>query len=254
MQELIKSPFIKFYDNTYDVCEVATPMVFGRKGTTIFYLANAGEHVYINIADADGQELQIGALLETRTDGWHSFDVSDAFSQGELPFEDGQLFRIWFQNVEQDIDMYSQTLQYRKSMDGLSLLTYSCNENAFGIPFATAGPMSVILPINMSAPQYGQTDKVYKKSNGESVVLYAEYTKEWECETEYIPEWWHDQLVAALSCDNIAIESGAIKANVSKKDEYKVDWDNYDQMPDGTKMAKATFKLQSQSTQRNSNY
>lgn len=130
---------------------------------------------------------------------------------------------------------------------------YSCNEDALGFPFLSAGGTYVTmwLPIKMQNPQAVQDDKTYVKANGEVVTLYAKYYKEWECETEFLTEVMHDKIIAALSCDVLYING----TRVTKTDSYKIDWENYDLDCDGvTKLAKATFKVRANVTQRNSNY
>lgn len=141
---------------------------------------------------------------------------------------------------------------------GFSAIEYRCYEDALGFPFATVEeqmqqycPASILLPIRLHSPQNVQEDKTYVKANGEVVTLYAKYYKEWEGETEYLSEEIHDKIVAALSCDEVYIDG----KRVTKTDNYKVDWDNYDLDCDGTtKLAKATFKVREHIANRNSNY
>jgi hypothetical protein len=103
----------------------------------------------------------------------------------------------------------------------------------------------------MAKPQPIQDDKTYVKADGSVVTLYAKYYKEWECETEFLSEAMHDKIIAALSCDEVWING----TRVTKTDSYKIDWENYDLDCDGvTKLAKATFKVRANVTQRNSNY
>lgn len=142
---------------------------------------------------------------------------------------------------------------------GFSEVGYKCNEDALGFPFdsaddyddATENRAVISLPIRLKSPQNAQEDKTYVKATGEVVTLYAKYYKEWEGETEYLSEAMHDKIVAALACDEVYING----KRVTKSDKYQVDWENYDLDCDGkTKLAKATFKVRANVTQRNSNY
>lgn len=147
---------------------------------------------------------------------------------------------------------FSQPL-VRVPKDGMSVITYGCDEDAFGFPFHTDGDHKAYanLPIILSKPEYSQKDETYEKMDGDVVTLYAKYYKEWSGETEYLSEAMHDKIIAALSCDYVYING----KRVTKADNYSVNWDEYDIDCDGvTKIARATFKVRENITQRNSNY
>lgn len=109
--------------------------------------------------------------------------------------------------------------------------------------------MRLSLPIRISKPQYKQTDKIYENRNGEQIVLYATINKEYEGETDYIPEEWHEKIVTALSCDEVYING----ERVTKSDSYEIDQDNYTYSDCGIRLTRATFKVKTNVTQRNSN-
>lgn len=138
----------------------------------------------------------------------------------------------------------------------LSLTKYWCKENAFGFAFGQSdnnGEYLYIqqqLPIKLFAPQYKQEDKVYTKLNGEQVVLYASITKEYDGETDYIPMEWHEKILMALSCDEVYING----ERVTKSGNYEIDHDNCTYTDCGIKLIRATFKVTTNVTQRNSNY
>ena len=141
----------------------------------------------------------------------------------------------------------------RLEADDALYLKYKCDEDAFGFPFHSAGDeyAGFYTFIRAHSPQEVQDDKTYVKANGDVVTLYAKYYKEWECETEYLPEEMHDKIIAALSCDEVYFNY----KRVTKSDKYQIDWENYDIDCDGvTKLAKATFKVRENTNQRNSNY
>ena len=109
----------------------------------------------------------------------------------------------------------------------------------------------MVIPVNLYAPQAVQDSQTYVDANGNVTTLYAKYYKEWEGETDYLSESMHDKIIAALSCDEVFING----KRVTKTDNYQIDWDNYDLDCDGvTKLARATFKVRENITQRNSNY
>lgn len=142
--------------------------------------------------------------------------------------------------------------------DSDELTTVSCwcdGGDVLGFPFSYDEDGNEVrptfsLPIVLNKPQYKQEDKTYTKANGEVVTLFAKYYKEWECHTEYLPEAWHDCIVAMLSCDRVYV-GGQL---VSKSADYEVDWENYDMAEDDIKTARAKFKLRANTNQRNSNY
>lgn len=169
---------------------------------------------------------------------------------------------IMITHNEENIIGYSNLLQYVHNNDGyLSELSYFCNEPQFGIPFstylATLGPRpkyakgveDIALPVRISKPQYKQTDKIYENRNGEQIVLYATINKEYEGETDYIPDEWHEKIVTALSCDEVYIND----ERVTKSDSYEIDQDNYTYSDCGIRLTRATFKVKTNVTQRNSN-
>lgn len=155
---------------------------------------------------------------------------------------------------EDDTIYYSNALYIAGNVDDedISVLKYRCDENAFGFPFASAGNSAYVrscLPVIISRPQFKQSDKTYEKLDGESVVLFATIGKEYELQTEYIPEHWHEVIITALSCDKLFING----IHVSKSSEYSIDWDKVAYDDCGHKLVRATCKVQEQFNVRNSN-
>ncbi len=167
-----------------------------------------------------------------------------------------RLVGLWIDSDEENADVcilaYSNLLRYVCNEDGyLSSLAYYCNEVQFGFPFSTTPKtmVQVALPILLSAAQYTQTDKIYETRNGEQIVLYATINKEYEGETDYIPEEWHEKIVTALSCDEVYING----ERVTKSDSYEIDQDNYTYSDCGIRLTRATFKVKTNVIKRNSN-
>lgn len=195
--------------------------------------------------------------VQTRGDFFMLFGRDDLFSQADSLYDGTRFFlRIEVENLDTEETklLYSQPLVKVNPKDvQMVRLEYSCDEDAFGFPFRSAGGVyaSQPVPLNLYAPQNSQEDKTYVKANGKVVTLYAKYFKEWEVETDYLSEEMHDKIVAALSCDEVFING----KRVTKSDNYQVDWENYDLDCDGvTKLARATFKVRENTNQRNSNY
>ena len=149
-----------------------------------------------------------------------------------------------------DIEEYYSNLLVKESDVQYAVLRYSCKEPAFGFPFDGIGYVQQLMPINLYSPQFKQEDKVYTKRNGEQVVLFASITKEYEGETDYIPMEWHEKILMALSCDEVYIN----RERVTKSGSYEIDHDNCTYSDCGTKLMRATFKVTTNVTQRNSNY
>jgi hypothetical protein len=146
--------------------------------------------------------------------------------------------------------MYSNLLCREQDDAQLALVKYSCKEPAFGFPFGVAKIVQQLMPINLLSPQFKQEDKVYTKRNGEQVVLFANITKEYDGETDYIPMEWHEKILIALSCDEVYING----ERVTKSANYEIDHENYTYTDCGIKLMRATFKVTTNVTQRNSNY
>ncbi len=156
---------------------------------------------------------------------------------------------------------YSNLLRYMLNDDAyLSVLSYWCNEPQFGIPFSQYthstrpiimrnGNEIITIPIRLSAAQYTQSDKIYETRNGDQIVLYATINKEYEGETDYIPEAWHEKIVTALSCDEVYING----ERVTKSDSYEIDQENYTYADCGIRLTRATFKVKTNVVKRNSN-
>lgn len=149
---------------------------------------------------------------------------------------------------------YSNLLRREQDDCQYAVVKYLCHGPAFGFPFASYDGeeeyIQQVMPLNLYSPQYKQEDKVYTKRNGEQVVLFASITKEYEGETDYIPMEWHEKILMALSCDEVYING----EKVTKSGNYEIDHDNCTYSDCGIKLMRATFKVTTNVTQRNSNY
>lgn len=131
-----------------------------------------------------------------------------------------------------------------------SVIEYRCNENAFGYPYSESTEKNKMrLPIRLFNAQYPQTDKIYQKKSGARDVLYSKIDKEYELETEYIPEEWHCKLIIALSHDQVWIDGELL----TKTADYKIEWENYIKSECGLKLEKGNTKMSTNISLRNSN-
>lgn len=248
---MLENQFIQFSEIPEDDCTIALPVVFGQEGTAFFFPLEDETDMQIQLVSPDGSIEYAEEFLHDRQVGYERVSISELINAGQVAdMPDGTLFRFRVTAGREQTDYYSNVMCKRNSTEDLSVVKYKCEPDAFGFPFHLSGYAVVTLPILLSKPQYGQEDKIYTKTNGENVVLYSQHRKEWEGETEYLPEYIHDKIVTALACDEVFING----ERVTKNGNYEVEWDNYDLLPDGTKTAKATFKVQANTLSRNSNY
>ena len=157
------------------------------------------------------------------------------------------------------VDYYTNLLRRYENADGeFALLSYACDGETFGLPFGIQqGSFGVTalrtirqwLPIWLNKPDFTQKDEIYEKLSGERVVLYATINKELQAQSDYIPEWWHERIVMALSCDVVKVNC----ERLTKSDNYKIDWDNHTEADCGVWLARATWKMVANVTSRNSN-
>ena len=126
---------------------------------------------------------------------------------------------------------------------------YECSTPTFDMPFEIGRRVRQSLPIWLNKPQFQQNDEIYKKLDGEQIVLYATVNREVEAQTDYLPEWWHQRIILALSCDRVYING----ERLTKSDNYEIDWDNHMTDDDGRWRAKAKWKMTGNITSRNSN-
>lgn len=254
---MLENQFIQITNTTLTQANSRGPVVLPQK--VVNYQQSAATHVYVyipgevvnfSLLDADGTVLYTSTF--TTQTGYRVVLINNLFFNANniSPLLYGVQY---FVRTTTGVDTYrySNPIILAPDNDGFSNIRYRCDNEAFGFPFSGAEYVSMYLYLRLHSPQYVQEDKTYVKANGQVVTLYAQYYKEWEGETEYLPQEMHDKIVAALSCDEVYIDN----KRVTKSDNYQVDWENYDLDCDGvTKLAKATFKVRENITQRNSNY
>jgi hypothetical protein len=105
------------------------------------------------------------------------------------------------------------------------------------------------LPIKIKSPQFPQEDKVYVDGNGVRRLLSSKIDKEYELETEYIPEDWHEKMIVALSHDEVYFDT----VRLQKSAAYEINYEEEDELPCGITLNKASAKMTKNTTIRNNN-
>ena len=217
--------------------------------------------------------------LDGKTHLTNSVLAYDCFFEDQIPQRDAAFAKMVIENIAPlesfRIKVYTtprndpdEILQIRYSNklclidSDMSTIRYRCNEDTFGFPFRLSvekkygaqdsykSYIQASIPIILNKPQFKQEDKVYTKRNGEQVVLSSSITKEYEGHTDYLPLDWHTKILIALSCDEVYING----ERVTKTGTYDIDHDKTTYTDCGTKLLRATFKVTTNVTQRNSNY
>ncbi len=264
---MLEQQFIQWSD-TIDPFKKEIPIpVYDARDFGLTFFANAnpaydeevlcltyanGEVIKRNI---DGDKRYLTVIKNGVATDYIHFLLDDNIGQFIAPME---CFRVCVEHIfdgEVVKTEYSNLLRLvHRDSNYLSELIYGCHETQFGLPFFDDSnveeyKLCIALPVRISKPQYKQTDKIYENRNGEQIVLYATINKEYEGETDYIPEEWHEKIVTALSCDEVYING----ERVTKSDSYEIDQDNYTYSDCGIRLTRATFKVKTNVTQRNSN-
>lgn len=223
-----------------------------REGDTIrFFFFNyyKNENVEVDIVTPSGEVMPVSIrkrIVDKTIDGCILIELSYS------GLANRELYRI---RLTDEDGMFNYSNLMINDLDArLSEVEFMCYDYAFDIPFGKGNSDEQYLiqpmPINLHSPQYKQKDKIYTKRNGEQVVLYANITKEYEGETDYIPMEWHEKILMALSCDEVYING----ERVTKSNTYEIDHENVTYTDCGIKLMRATFKVTKNVTQRNSNY
>lgn len=234
----INSPYI------YWGGRMPLPIEYNPNGIYIFI---EGSITSLSVVKEDGSETTVSTPASTAE--YKTLDILTLLLNANLSIGECFAFKSYKDDV---VYRYSNRAYVRVPSDGFSILRYRCSEDAFGFPFTqTSNLVSFPVLLTLNSPQYSQDSKSYERKNGNVITLFAKYYKEWEGETDYLSEAMHDKIIAALSCDEVFING----KRVTKTDNYQIDWENYDLDCDGkTKLARATFKVRENITQRNSNY
>lgn len=226
----------------------------------------------------DVENVKISVIHEATGTEVYNTSVGDGYKDVEfsLSLTDGDLYIIYAQyrqdyvqetlniNIQHSGIIYGDpvkettysNLLRRVDDNNFAIIKYSCDEDAFGFPFShtladgTHPYLQLQLPIILNKPQYKQTDKIYETLSGKRIVLYATINKEYEAQTEYIHDDWHQKNIIALCCDHVTINGESLV----RSESYEINWEDYTETECGIKLAMATFKMQANINQRNSNH
>jgi hypothetical protein len=122
---------------------------------------------------------------------------------------------------------YTNIFRRVNESDYTSLVTYSCNESAFDFIYDDS-PNIVRLPIYLKNPQFPKKREVYRKSNGVQKVLSSLVEKEYEIETEQMPEVFHEAVAIMLGHDDVRVVCPNIReitVDVIEADTYNPQWE-----------------------------
>lgn len=236
---MLENSFIKSYASLVQDCTYIKPIAVGES-----FILRINSSTPVSLKDLDGNSYDI-LQRDIPNAAYSRFTIIES---EHMP-ENNTCCYLEIK-ITPTLTFYSNMLAFMNNTEGLAKLSYRCDADAFGFPFSSIiAPIVSWLPINLKNPQLKQEDKTYVKRTGEVVVLMAKYYKEWEAESEYLSEEMHDKIVAALSCDYVEIDD----VRLTKSDSYEIDWGNTIKKACGQKLAKATWKMRANVTERNSN-
>lgn len=99
----------------------------------------------------------------------------------------------------------------------------------------------VRLPMQLHSAQFPEERTVFRKANGTTKTLSVVIRKQYELETDWLPERWHERLKIALAHDNVTLEGERYLGGISQDGDYNIEW------PEGVlhhPTAKAGVKVQ----------
>ena len=192
----------------------------------------------INIVDLDGATIRAC-----------SYDFDSGFVKLKTTsISDLTCFRFSF--VYAGGSYLSNLFRYVSDITETALVKYLCYEAQFGFDYTITNSYNQVrLPILAKNPNYPQEDKVYVDANGSRRLLFSKVDKEYDLETEYITEDWHEKLVIAIGHDEVYFDG----VRLQKSAPYEINYDEFDELPCGTRLYKASAKLSKNVTQRNNN-
>lgn len=121
----------------------------------------------------------------------------------------------------------SNTFKLITELGFTSVIEYSCFEDNNGFYYCADDiPNRVRLSFHLSRPQYLDEEEVYIRSGGDIDVLSSVTKKEFEGETDFMPDELHERLKIALSSDAVRVESSKYTGGIRKNGNYQIEWDD----------------------------
>lgn len=226
--------FIKFGISD-DSCELQLPVA--TIGNFSFFV---DDDTFTNVALLTNESVYVRDISYTKSGNWVNLNAEDISDQ--ICFRIGLLY--------ESIYFTSNLLRYLEEKGENTRIKYLCYEPQFGFDYSISGSYNqLMLPIIIKNPQFPQDDKVYIDGNGVRRLISSKIDKEFDLETEYMPEEWHEKLVVALGHDEIYFDG----VRLQKSAPYEIDYEEYDELPCGTRLYKASAKMTKNTTIRNNN-
>lgn len=127
-----------------------------------------------------------------------------------------------------------------------TLLKYWGNESSFGFTYAGEIVNQVRIPAYLSRPLHPQKRNVYIKSSGNQVLLSASIEKEYQLQTDWMIELFHECLTIALNHDNVVMKGDSFREKEVSviASEYTAEWNQDHELikaPGKGKVKMATF-------------
>lgn len=134
-----------------------------------------------------------------------------------------------------------------------SLIEYKFYEDAMSF-YGSPSRNRIRLPLHLSRPQYPGDENSYQTSDGRWLKLSERVNKEWNLETDWLPDAVHEKIRIALSADFIIIwnrnENLALEG-LYRSEEYNLEWNEDVDYP--LTKAKTTVKKRVLEASLNSN-
>lgn len=176
--------------------------------------------------DFDIQRIGEKELLLCWGKGFHFYDIHK-----------GVCFRIHFEL--DGTDYYSNCFFYNPDEAFTTVVSYSCDENAYGFNYCEGCQNRVRLPFHLMKPQLTDDETVYVRSDGSRQVLKSITSQSWEGETEHLAFSTHEKIKIALSHDNVEVRSKNYTGGIRKEGSYEIQWPSFP----AYREAPATFKV-----------
>lgn len=154
----------------------------------------------------------------------------------------GQCFRFIIVQSNVDINLCAQSsfrigctncfVRVADTCD-TTLIRYINYENAFAFNYSYYGIFAnqVRLPFYLRNAQFPSTQKSYQKSDGSFIKLSERIDKEYELETDWMPEVWHEKLKIALAHDAVILYNENARTDlqplampVVNEEPYEIEW------------------------------
>lgn len=197
---------------------------------------------YFVLSDSVSVSASIGLSTLTATKYWHQgfVSVSDVVI-------DQDCFTYALLHTDNSVLAYSNCFKVTDEEEFTSLCTYYCNEDAFDFFYEDSTKANVIrLPFHLTQPQFPKSRTVDRKSDGSKRVLSSFVEKEYQIQTEQMPEVFHECMAIMLSHDNISIHNTNIRevdVEVVESDNYNPKWEQEEGSEKLVPFGKATGKV-----------